>query len=132
MLDATGEMRYNLGNLRKRAHGADDTRARFHHKEGIFPMVSPDSTTFSIYRIVCFQTGEVYVGQTNSIKTRRRAHFSTLRGNRHHNLYLQRSFNKYGEKSFYFEVLETGLDETAVDSREQYWIEYFDCCEKGF
>lgn len=88
--------------------------------------------TYSIYRIVCFSNARIYIGQTGDIRRRKWSHFSNLKHNRHENKHLQAAYNKYGRDSFYFEVLEEGLSVDEVDNREQFWIEYFDCCNNGF
>lgn len=37
---------------------------------------------------------------------RKRNHFANLRNNKHHNAYLQQSFNKYGENNFKWEIIK--------------------------
>lgn len=95
-------------------------------------MASSDFTTFCIYRIVCFASGDVYVGQTNAAKTRKNGHFGKLKQNKHHNQHLQDSFNKYGQQSFYFEVIEKDLSVDSIDEREMYWIAHFNSYHNGF
>jgi len=75
-----------------------------------------------IYKILNKTNGKVYVGQSVDIKERRDAHFEALRSGRHYNSYLQKSFNKHGEKNFHFEVIEETDD---LDEREIYWISIF-------
>lgn len=88
--------------------------------------------TYCIYRIVCFPTAMIYVGLASDSKRRKLVHFSMLRSGTHFNSYLQRSFNKYGEPSFYFEILERGISEDDIDDREIYWIAHFDSYHNGF
>ena len=83
-----------------------------------------DTTLYCIYRIVCFTTGKCYVGQTNNPRLRKTTHFSKLKNNTHYNGYLQAAYNKYGASSFYFEILETDISKSAINSREIYWIDY--------
>lgn len=59
-----------------------------------------------IYTITNTTTGCVYVGSTNDFTRRWTEHKTDLRCKRHANRYLQFSWNKYGEDSFHFEVLE--------------------------
>lgn len=90
------------------------------------------STTHYIYRIVCFPTGKVYVGQTTNAKIRRYVHFYDLSRGYHHNDYLQRAYNKWGANAFYFEVLESGILPGNVNEREVYWIAHFDSYNNGY
>lgn len=60
-----------------------------------------------IYIILNTKNSKVYIGQTaRNIRGRWQAHKKELRGNYHNNRHLQRAWNKYGEKSFRFMVLE--------------------------
>lgn len=94
--------------------------------------IMDDSTTHSIYRIVCFPTGKVYVGRTINPAERKTSHFSSLKSNRHINTYLQASYNKYGKGSFYFEVIEKGIPTSQAPEREMYWVAHFDSYRNGF
>ena len=87
---------------------------------------------YVIYRIVCFATGAVYIGQSCNPKSRRHDHFSTLKRGKHHNKHLQHAYDKYGKGSFYFEVIERDIAASDIDDRERYWIEYFDSYHNGF
>lgn len=77
-----------------------------------------------IYKITNVITNEVYIGQSVNIENRLASHKSALRHNRHTNIRLQNSFNKYDECNFIFEPVEI-CDKEALDSREQYWIDYY-------
>lgn len=52
-----------------------------------------------------------------------RLHLLKFRQGKHHNKHMQRAWNKYGEKSFEFFILEFTDD---VAEREKYWIEKLD------
>lgn len=58
------------------------------------------------YKIQNKDTGKIYVGSTVNLQKREKDHFSYLRRGTHHNIYLQRAFDKYGEESFNFIVLD--------------------------
>ena len=77
-----------------------------------------------IYKIVNTVNGHKYVGSGMSIKGRWRTHLHYLRQNKHHSPYLQRAWNKYGEKSFEFIIIEEcePTKEVLLD-REQFWID---------
>jgi hypothetical protein len=67
-----------------------------------------------------------YVGSAANIYARWRGHRSDLRGNKHCNQHLQRSWNKHGEASFVFEVLEKcERDAGVLMAREEHWMMEF-------
>ena len=77
-----------------------------------------------IYSITHVATKRRYIGSARNLRRRIWDHRSRLRHERHGNLHLQRAWNKYGEKEFAFEVLETCLDSPAVlIVKEQAWID---------
>jgi group I intron endonuclease len=74
-----------------------------------------------IYKITNAVTNKKYVGSTiGKVNRRWNIHKSQLRNKKHGNKYLQRSWDKYGEHNFIFEVIEQCLDD-AVTVREQYY-----------
>lgn len=82
-----------------------------------------------IYKIENLINGKIYIGSSINMESRFKSHFGALRGNRHHNIYLQRSFNKHGEDNFDFEVIEQ-CDKGIMLEREQYYIDLFDCANR--
>lgn len=58
-----------------------------------------------VYEIVNKINGHKYVGSSIDIRRRWQEHKNDLRKEKHHNTYLQRAWNKYGEKCFKFKVL---------------------------
>lgn len=77
-----------------------------------------------IYKITNIENNKVYIGKAKDIKTRWSVHKHQLRNNKHHNLYLQNAWNKYGENSFSFDIIEE-CDENSLCSREKFWIDYY-------
>ena len=59
-----------------------------------------------IYRIVNLKNNKSYIGSSKNTTRRWYIHKSALKNNRHHSIYLQRSWNKHGEQSFKFEVIK--------------------------
>ena len=76
-----------------------------------------------IYKIRNVVNGKFYVGSTTSTRERFRNHRKMLRGNRHHCLHLQASWNKYGEDCFKFEVVETAVSEEMLWQVEDRWLD---------
>ncbi len=59
-----------------------------------------------IYKIVNKTNEKFYLGSTKNLENRWANHKTGLRKKRHHCLYLQNAWNKYGESSFYLEIIE--------------------------
>ncbi|MGG0177264.1 GIY-YIG nuclease family protein [Gottfriedia acidiceleris] len=67
-----------------------------------------------VYKIINKITGKYYIGQSIEIEKRFWRHKYELSQNIHHCLYLQRSWNKYGEESFIFQIYKECEKEEAV------------------
>lgn len=77
-----------------------------------------------IYCIENKVNSKKYIGQSNNIYARWYNHKYCLNNNRHENDHLQKAWNKYGENSFDFTILEL-CDENIIDAREQYYIDNY-------
>lgn len=75
-----------------------------------------------VYLITCIPTGKRYIGSSVSLEKRWIGHKSALRRLVHENMHLQRSWNKYGEAAFKFDVLEECAPEELL-KREQQWLD---------
>lgn len=76
-----------------------------------------------IYQIKNEVNGKLYIGSTiRPSYIRKYEHFSQLRKNIHKNSHLQRAFNKYGEDSFTFSILEEY--KFPEDYGKMYIVEY--------
>lgn len=79
--------------------------------------------TGKIYQFTCAVNGKRYVGSTmRSAKQRRSEHLHLLRKGKHHSPHFQRCFDKHGEKSFTFDVVEIVDDLNFMLCREQFHI----------
>jgi group I intron endonuclease len=85
-----------------------------------------------IYIIKNTKNGKAYIGSSVSLRVRVNIHKRELRNNRHHSSKLQRAWNKHGELSFIFELLELVADKETLLSREQHWIDLLDTHKKGY
>ena len=76
-----------------------------------------------LYEIRCKEDGRFYIGASINSYKRKLEHFNDLRKNKHHNVFLQRAFNKYGEASFTYTVLEEFKEEELMWKREEEILE---------
>ena len=85
-----------------------------------------------IYKITNKINNKIYIGSSYSISKRISEHKYQLRRNSHPNIYLQSSWNKYGEDNFEFSIV-TYFEEYNKDilqNEEQTWIDYYDCANR--
>lgn len=70
--------------------------------------VDPNS---GVYIITIRRSGaeeKFYVGKSINLRKRKAQHFGDLRARRHHNILLQRAWDKYGQESFEFKIVAYG------------------------
>lgn len=75
-----------------------------------------------VYSITNIANNKKYIGSTKDFNKRISQHLYNLRNNIHINIYLQRSFNKYEEKCFVFDVIEIVDDISQLLIREDFYI----------
>ncbi len=78
----------------------------------------------SIYAILNLINSKMYIGSAVNTRERWYTHKTSLRYKKHHNKYLQRSWNEYGEANFKFFILEI-CDKKNLVKREQLWMNYY-------
>lgn len=79
-----------------------------------------------IYKIINLNNGKIYIGRSNDIERRWKDHLQYAKDakSREYHSPLHRAIRKYGKDSFKLEIIEETLLQD-LNSREQYWIEYF-------
>jgi group I intron endonuclease len=75
-----------------------------------------------IYRIKNLKNKKCYYGSSKNIEKRWRTHLNNLKNGKHHNDHLQRSWDKYGEDNFVFELVEE-CNETILLELEQKYLD---------
>lgn len=78
-----------------------------------------------IYYIKNIINNKLYIGSAIKIKERWRRHKKDLRKGKHHSKPLQRAWNKYGEKSFTFEILQEVINPEHLTAYEQVYLDYY-------
>lgn len=76
-----------------------------------------------IYKITNTINKKCYIGQAKNIKNRWKGHINSLNNNKNPCIYLQHAWNKYGEKSFKFEIIKE-CNIKDLDDNEEYFIGY--------
>ena len=77
-----------------------------------------------IYKILNLKDKKSYIGSTSTIGFEKRwnKHVLDLNNDKHHSIYLQRAWNKYGKSNFDFIIVEECEKENCL-KREQYYID---------
>lgn len=76
-----------------------------------------------IYKIINIENAKFYIGSTSVVAARWRKHTRDLRANKHHCPHLQAAWNKYGEDSFVFRVVEVLDSVGKLRGAEQRWLD---------
>lgn len=87
--------------------------------------------TCGIYKILCVESQRFYIGSSVQIEKRWVQHRRALRVKKHRNPRMQAAWDKYGDASFLFMIVEECSEEFLKD-REQYWIDHTAATTSGF
>jgi group I intron endonuclease len=82
-----------------------------------------------VYQIRCITNGKIYIGSAVNMPARWAEHQQRLRRCVHRNRHLQHAWNKYGEESFEFIVLEY-VTSAFLLRAEQEWIDKSQCTDR--
>jgi hypothetical protein len=86
--------------------------------------ITQDFKVSGIYCIENIVNHKTYIGSSKNIYQRLLKHFALLRHNKHENAHLQSAWNKYGENSFQWFVIEY-CDTKCLTQKEQESIDLF-------
>lgn len=86
-------------------------------------------TVSGIYRIICIENGRSYYGSSVNIYKRWNTHKSLFRKGIHKNSIMQNAWNKYGEDSFQYELLEVVSIDKLLEVEQVYLSEYVGKCD---
>ena len=79
----------------------------------------------AIYAIRNIVNGKRYIGSTANLSGRKKKHLADLRRQHHHSNILQYAYNKYGELSFTFEIVEAVQNLEQLLLREQFYLDLY-------
>lgn len=82
--------------------------------------------TCGIYKIINTETGKFYIGSAQNIEKRWKRHINDLSKNKHHNIYLQRAWDKYGKSIFKLEIINTCYKKTLMKREQKLLDKLFD------
>jgi group I intron endonuclease len=86
----------------------------------------------SVYVIKNLLSGKVYVGCTNDVQQRKRAHVSDLNRKKHGSYRLQKDWDKQVKEDFEMITVECDIKtESEALNREQFWMDYYKSYEEG-
>ena len=91
----------------------------------LFFYIDGDVNSKGVYKITCKSTGRYYIGATtDSFRKRWCKHLGALRWGKHHNIRLQRAFDKYTEEDFVFSIVEDckGLSDEVIFNMEESYL----------
>lgn len=77
-----------------------------------------------VYKLLCTRNGRFYIGSTVDFRKRKRKHLSDLRNGAHNNIFLQRTFDKYGEDAFKWKGILVDTKEEARELEQHYIDKY--------
>lgn len=81
--------------------------------------------TMGVYYIRNTETNLMYIGSSVDIQKRIQTHVRALASGKHHSVYLQRAWNKYGAEAFEHGIAEPVDSRELLQVREQEWIDLF-------
>lgn len=87
-----------------------------------------------IYKFTCKINNKVYIGQSVNIENRFKSHLSNYNNKnlKDYNTKFYRALRKYGISNFSFEIIEEVKNKELLNSREIFWISYFDSFKNGY
>lgn len=86
-----------------------------------------------IYKITNNINNKIYIGKTvGTVEKRWKEHIKDYKKRTCEKRPLYRAMNKYGVECFSIEIVEEVKDQTLLNDRERFWIEYFGSFKNGY
>ena len=84
-----------------------------------------------IYKVTNLVNQKIYIGQSiNSLDHRKNQHYKESKYHKNDTTYFHNALKKYSEKNFIWEILEEVSSLEELNSREIYWINYYQSTNK--
>jgi len=98
-------------------------------QQGVIDIKDYDKKDSCIYSIKNIDNNKIYIGSTKNFHKRAKDHKNDLKGSRHGNIHLQRSFNL--GNILEMKIVEKCLEESLVE-REKYYMKIYDSKNRDF
>ena len=86
-----------------------------------------------IYKVTNKENDKVYIGQTiQSLSERKSKHYSKANNESDVNTHFINALRKYPKESFNWEIIDEAESQEELNSKEKYWINYYDSVENGY
>lgn len=85
-----------------------------------------------IYAIKNKINNKIYIGQSIDIESRLNKHLYLLNVVKDDSRHLQRSWDKYGEENFEFQIVEVLNRKEELNGREIYWIDFYKTANRTY
>ena len=84
-----------------------------------------------IYKVTNLVNKKIYIGQSiNSLDHRKKQHYKESKYHKNDTTYFHNALKKYSEQDFIWEILEEVSTLEELNSREIYWINYYQSTNK--
>ena len=85
-----------------------------------------------IYKITNDINNKIYIGKTiNSVEDRFKRHIQDAMSNRL-DTHFARAIREYGPEHFHVTSIDMASNESELDQKEQYWIQYYNSYNDGY
>ena len=84
-----------------------------------------------IYIIKNTVNNKIYIGQSNDVAGRWYRHIDEAIHHRD-NIPIHEAMRQYGYDKFYYQILESGIEDFEADNRERFWIKHLHAIENGY
>ena len=86
-----------------------------------------------IYKVTNKINNKVYIGQTiQTLSQRRNKHYYKANNEANINTHFINALRKYSKESFSWEIIDQANNQQELDSKEKYWIQYYNSINDGY